>query len=244
MPKPEHELVFVRHGQGSFFTGDYDQLTAHGEAQSAFLGDYWCRRKERFDAIYVGPRNRQQKTAVIVGECFRKAGLPWPEPQMLEELDEFHFQDLIDILLPQVAAGDDQMQRQLERMQKAESREEALESFSPLFEKLIRGWIAGHWNDPRVESWSSFADRVQLGLQRILDGCNGRSSRIAVFTSGGTISIVLQKALAIPDQKTLPLAWRLRNSAFCQVHWMEEAFYLSSFNETPHLPSFDWVTTI
>lgn len=244
MPKPEHELVFVRHGQGSFFTGDYDQLTSQGEAQSAFLGDYWAGRGERFAAVFAGPRNRQQKTAAIVGERYRAAGLPWPEPYILEELDEFHFQDLIDILLPKMIAGHASLQDRFRRMQQAGNREEALESFAPLFEKLIFGWIDGRWSDPRVEPWSDFAQRVQRGLRRMLDGCNGQSSRIVAFTSGGTISVILQKALAIPDRNTVPLAWRLRNSAFCEVRCLEETFYLNSFNEIPHLPSFEWVTTI
>ena len=35
-------LTLVRHGQGSFFAGDYDVLSTAGAEQSRSLGRYWA----------------------------------------------------------------------------------------------------------------------------------------------------------------------------------------------------------
>ena len=72
-------LVLVRHGQASMFADDYDHLSLAGEAQSRCLGHYWLRHDVTFDAVYVGPRRRQQGTEAVVRQVYADAGRPWPD---------------------------------------------------------------------------------------------------------------------------------------------------------------------
>src|SRR4051812_44051919 len=95
-------LSLVRHGQASFFSDNYDQLSPLGEQQARLLGEYWVRRGVRFDEIYTGPRVRQIETAALAGEAFAKAGLPWPEPQFLDELDEHQVDRLIKLAMERI----------------------------------------------------------------------------------------------------------------------------------------------
>ena len=76
-------LFLVRHGQASFLERNYDKLSAKGEEQARILGRYWAGLKISFDRVYSGPRVRQRETARIVGETYRTAGLPWPEPVVM-----------------------------------------------------------------------------------------------------------------------------------------------------------------
>src|SRR5262249_9030082 len=88
-------LTLVRHGQASFFSEDYDRLSPIGEAQSRNLGAYWVRLGETFSEVYVGPLRRQQRTAELVGEEFRRAGLRWPEPTVIAALNEYDLAGLL-----------------------------------------------------------------------------------------------------------------------------------------------------
>src|SRR5258708_10398893 len=93
-------LFLVRHGQASFLEPDYDRLSPKGETQSRLLGEYWANHKVVFDHAYSGPRIRQRETARIAGETYKKAGLPWPEPEILDQFDAFSAQAVLQRSLP------------------------------------------------------------------------------------------------------------------------------------------------
>ena len=93
-------LTLVRHGQASFFADDYDRLSEVGEQQARLLGEYWARQQIRFDEVYTGPRQRQQRTAELTGAAYRQAGLPWPEPVVLADLDEYDLAGIAQQLAP------------------------------------------------------------------------------------------------------------------------------------------------
>ena len=48
------EIYFVRHGQASFGSGNYDQLSALGHRQSVLLGEYFAARGLQFDQLLAG----------------------------------------------------------------------------------------------------------------------------------------------------------------------------------------------
>src|ERR1043165_10030660 len=91
-------LLLIRHGQASFLERNYDKLSSRGEAQSRILGEYWAGLKLCFDRVYSGPRVRQRETARIVGEAYKSAGLPWPEPVVLAEFDEFQAEVVMELI--------------------------------------------------------------------------------------------------------------------------------------------------
>src|ERR1700738_3478893 len=99
-------LTLVRHDQASFSAEDYDRLSPLGETQACLLGEYWARRLLRFDEVYTGPRTRQRHTAELAGACCRRAGLPWPQPTVLAELDEYDLDGLLHRLAPELARQD------------------------------------------------------------------------------------------------------------------------------------------
>src|SRR5580765_1253400 len=136
-------LFLVRHGQASFLERNYDKLSPKGEAQSRLLGEYWAGQKVRFDRVYSGPRVRQRETARIVGEAYRKAGVPWPEPMVLGAFDEFSAEIVMERCLPELVEKDPHIRSLHQAFQKANGREEQFKTFQRTFEAVVGRWAAG-----------------------------------------------------------------------------------------------------
>ena len=228
------ELVLVRHGQASFFSDDYDQLSETGEVQSQELGRFWLARGVRFDEVYSGPLRRQVRTAEVAGEVYRQADQSWPELGIIDELAEYDGDGIVRALLPILAERDPRVQRLADEYEKAEGQREKYKTFHRMLSATAEAWLRGEVLSPHVEPWRSFHDRVQRGLQRITENKSG-GRRIAVFTSGGPISIAVQTAMKAPEPLALELNWRIRNCSVTEIVFSNGKFTLDHFNGIPHL---------
>jgi broad specificity phosphatase PhoE len=57
------EVYFVRHGQASFGSDNYDQLSEKGHLQARLLGEYFASQQMQFDHILTGDMVRHRETA-------------------------------------------------------------------------------------------------------------------------------------------------------------------------------------
>lgn len=226
-------LALVRHAQASFFAENYDQLSPLGEQQARLLGEYWVRRGVRFDEVYTGPRVRQIETAALAGEAFAKAGLPWPEPTLLTELDEHQVDRLIKLAMHDIARQYPNVGQLHADYQKAELPHDKNRSFQLMFEEVVKLWVAGKVDAPGIESWQAFTQRVEAGLKRIVDGRRGRT--VAAFSSVGAITGCLRATLGCADLTALDLGWRLRNCSITDFVFSGDRVTLEGFNAYPHL---------
>jgi broad specificity phosphatase PhoE len=227
-------LFLIRHGQASFLEQNYDKLSALGEKQSRLLGEYWTRRRVMFDQVFSGPRIRQMETARIIGDVYKKAGLPWPEAQTMNEFDEYHGEGVMEVSLPALAENDPHVLELQQAFLHATDEQEKHRAFQRLFEVVIGKWVGGEIQVPDIESWPMFCERVQSGLSSI---CNGNSTgqNVAVFSSGGPIGVTMQRALTLSPENTLKVAWMARNCSYSEFLFSRDRFTLSSFNAFPHL---------
>jgi broad specificity phosphatase PhoE len=230
-------LTLVRHGQASFFADDYDRLSTVGEAQATLLGEYWVRQGEVFSEVYVGPLRRQQQTAELVGAAFQRAGVPWPEPLVFSELQEYDLTGLLGQLGPELALRDTAFAELVKAYQKSEEDRERTRAFQKLFETLLTHWQSAqfHAEFDLLESWPRFRDRVWSGLCRITEASR-RGRRVAVFTSGGFIGAAVARVLDAPDRSALELNWRVRNASLTNLLFTPGRLTLDDFNTIPHLP--------
>jgi len=228
------QLILVRHGQAAFLTDDYDRLSPLGEEQSRLLGEYWTQRNVTFDAVFTGPRKRQRDTGRIVCEQYAQAGLPIPELIELPEFDEYHADDIMRDLLPQLMARDERFGQLNDAFQNAPTQADKRRSFQKLFEAVTAKWLRGEVLSPHVESFREFHARVQRGLERATkDASSG--SRVAVFSSGGAISVSVQLAARAAEEMVIEFNWRIRNCALNEIVFSQGRFTLDSFNAVPHL---------
>lgn len=227
-------LTLVRHAQASFFAADYDQLSGLGQEQARRLGKHWVERGFAFDEIYAGPRARQQHTAELVGDCYRQAGLPWPDPVLLADLDEYDFMNILRRLAPELARQDRDFGGLLERFQASAANGDRESSFQRMFEAVMVHWLTAPSVLAEMESWPAFQARVRRALSQICERpASGR--RVGVFTSGGVIGTAVQIALAAPDRAALELNWRSRNCSLTEFVFTRGRITLDSFNTVPHL---------
>ncbi len=224
----------VRHGQASFFSDNYDQLSPLGEKQARLLGEYWVRRGVRFDEIYAGPRVRQIETAQLAGEAFRRAGLPWPEARQIEELDEHQVDRLIKLAMPEIGAAHPDILALHTAYANSQTPRDKHRNFQLMFERVVMLWVRGEAAAPGVETWKAFRERVGAGMRRMTDGQqSGRS--VAAFTSVGAVTVSLQLALACGDRTAFDLGWRLRNCSITEFVFSRDRITLEGFNAFPHL---------
>lgn len=228
------ELILVRHGQANFLGEDYDRLSELGVEQSRRLGRYWAGRGAVFDAVYSGPRRRQVGTAAWVGEEMLAAGCAWPEPVVLDELDEYDGDGVLRVLAPLLAEGEERIGRLAEAHARASGEGERRRTFQHLFEAVTARWVRGEVASPEVESWADFVARVERGLQQAMSG-EGKGRRIAVFTSGGPISVAVQRAVRAPSEMAIEFNWRILNASLTGVVFSGERLALDCFNALPHI---------
>jgi broad specificity phosphatase PhoE len=228
-------LTLIRHGQASFFADDYDQLTPLGEQQSRLLGEHWLRQGVQFDAIYAGPRSRQQRSAELAADAFRRSGKTSPEPVVLADLDEFDLHGVFHRIVPELGQKDPEFAALLDGYRQSTGEHDRLRAFQRMFEPLLVHWQSLPGGRAGFESWFEFRDRVERALQQIVQ-TGGSGRRIAVFTSGGFIGAAVRWVLAAPDRSALELAWRLRNASLTEFVYTQKRVSLESFNTVPHLP--------
>lgn len=222
-------LILVRHGQASFGAGDYDQLSALGEEQSAALGHELAGRGLRFDRVYVGPLRRHAQTHAAVMDAYQSRDLPWPEPIRLPQLDEHHGMLVMERVLPQLAEQDDKLRELVRRKHAGE--EAANQDYLKVFQQVTRRWARGELDVPEHESWADFKRRVRAGLEQIREQ-NGSGTTVAAFTSGGVIAVAMGLALNLNDEQILALSWIVRNASYSECLFAPGRFGLSVFNAT------------
>ncbi len=224
-------LVLIRHGQASFLSQDYDQLSDLGAQQSRRLGEHWKSTGTIYDRIYCGPARRHAQTCQLTVEA---AGSGWPEVHRVDEFDEYNAFGLLKAVLPELVCQDS-LARILHDGYTAPPNPQAkARAFERLFQHVTRRWVAGEIEAEGIEPWSEFCARVARGIARVVrENSSGR--RVAVFTSGGPIAAAARIALDLSSVKTLELSWSSYNASYSEFLFSPDRFSLLSFNRYPHL---------
>lgn len=221
-------IYLVRHGQASFGADNYDVLSPLGFRQSEALGQHLAQLDLRLDRCLSGEMQRQQHTAQTAIQHIRENGLQAPDLEIDSAFNEFDADAVIRALLPDIQADEPNA---LEVMRNPlESRAE----FQRLFALLIGRWISGEHDQPGLESWDGFVERVANGLQRLLSEADKRQN-IAVFTSGGTITALLHLITGVSADKAFELNWQIINTSLSRLKFRGSEVVLASFNSQVHL---------
>jgi broad specificity phosphatase PhoE len=228
-------LILVRHAQASFGAADYDQLSSLGEAQALALGEYWLRIGNDWDEVVVGPRKRHARTAEIIGTVYREHGRCWPVVEASPGFDEHFVDELLGKPLEILVDSHPVLRPLVEDYRVANRPEQLQRSFQRLFEALCHLWRDGAPGTESIEPWPTFQFRVESALREILHR-PGRSRRIAVIASVGSISVALGYALQCTPARAFELGWRLKNTSVSELIFTDNRITLDQFNSVAHLP--------
>lgn len=219
------EIHLIRHGQASFGAQNYDCLSALGIQQSQRLGVWWRQQQVQFDAIYSGERERQKDTAI---HAFTAGGEPHPAQRLQIDpaFNELDADRLMQYAVPRIILQKPELMPMLLDLKTHR------EPFRRLFEQLVDEWVAGQWQDAGIGDWAGFSGRVHAGLQAIVRQ-QGPGRRIAVFTSGGPITALLQR---FGEARAGGLDWDIANTSITRIHYDADGnFRLADTRQLPHL---------
>ena len=215
-------IYLIRHGQASFDSADYDQLSDLGQLQAAQLGAWFKARKIRLHGFFSGSMNRHLQTA----QAFAGTYGVFQEPVQHAGLNEYDHEAILQALIGQY---DDPDAFEQQVMQNADPRK----AFQQIFDKAIARWVSGEHDNDYPESWRGFKARVMSGLGAVTKQGSG-SANVAVFTSGGPITAVAQNLLQLPDANAFKLNWMITNCSVSKLLFGQRGVSLASFNEQAH----------
>ncbi|NHC12065.1 histidine phosphatase family protein [Stutzerimonas degradans] len=221
-------IYLIRHAQASFGAQDYDVLSPLGYRQAEALGDYLAQLGIHFDRCISGELRRQQDTARTTFARLDRSDKGPPSLEIDAAFNEFQADAVIRAHLPELLEVEPNALHILRNA--ASHRAE----FQRLFTFVVHRWISGEHEKEELESWSSFLERVAGGLERLLEQAE-KSDKIAVFTSGGTITALLQRIIGVPAVKAFELNWQIVNTSLSQLKFRGREVALASFNSHAHL---------
>jgi len=208
------ELVFVRHGQASYGTSDYDRLSPLGHQQAAWLGTHFAENNLTFDRILCGTLRRHRETLDnILAQCgAEKTG----EDARLNEMS-YH-----------------QMETAYGAMSGCEAPTEQGEAMAEHFRRVITAWEDG--KIPQVaETYKQFRSRV---LDALFEHAR-RNERVLIVSSGGPAGIAVSKVLNLDLHATTDMILHTHNSSYSRFLVAEDRLQLMQFNAIAHLERAD-----
>lgn len=213
-------LYLIRHGQASFGAENYDSLSDLGVDQCRRLGVWWRERGLAPARVLVGPMVRHRQSAEAFAEGFAQS-LEW---LTLNGLAEFDHENVLEVYRPDF----------LDKTVIANflaSSPSPRQAFHQIFKEAINRWHDGRFDGEYNESWPHFRERVLVTFDQL----RSESGDALVFTSGGVVSVMVQKALALSDAHCFAINGLIHNSSVTRMLYSGDAASLHSLNSTAHL---------
>ncbi|GGP60636.1 histidine phosphatase family protein [Shewanella saliphila] len=244
------KIYLIRHGQASFGSSDYDQLSDKGSQQASILGQYW-RSRPLPSKYYCGDLLRHGQTL----SHFAKGLQTDATPMVIHSgFNEFNHVDIL-----QKFNGEwHHFSEKTEQLQQYEHPNKVLHKE---FYQALNRWMSGKHDLEYKESWPQFKSRCIRALQDIIEqelasrralnsnkpdvkGNAKQAKDILVFTSGGTISAILQHMLQLNDKQTLAINQQTRNTSVTKILFSEKMLSVDYFNNYSHLEQAgeEWIT--
>ncbi|TVP57799.1 MAG: histidine phosphatase family protein [Halomonadaceae bacterium] len=221
-------LHLIRHGQASFGAANYDQLSETGYRQGRVLGR-WQAATQTPDAVYCGTLQRHRQTLASMAEG---AGADWDRIHGIEAgLNEFDHLAVINAWNP---AWSD---RSVMAKELAASGAPG-KTFQKAFVAAVERWVSGNHASDYAETWDDFQVRVWQAVENIMAASAGAKHVYAV-TSGGPISVIVQRLLQLDDRKALGLNAVLANASVSRMLFSGSQQSLAVFNSFGHFEAED-----
>lgn len=222
------QLLLIRHGQASFGEENYDRLSDLGVSQSKAIGKYLVDARLQPTRVITGELERQKDTA---SHAMASAGLDVPVSRSLA-FDEYDSSGVFANFMPSVLNQFPAIREQLSPDDYSLLRDRSI--FKTLYFPVMHKWIDGEKPQvSRCESSVDFANRVVSGLD-LLDQ-DSEEERVAVFTSGGVISVLMMKLLGMPPRSIAEFNWRTANASITRWIRTERGWGLESYNHVGHI---------
>jgi len=230
------QIFLVRHGQASFGSANYDQLSPLGGEQARMLGEWFANSGQGFDRVVTGDLQRHRQTAEACMGVLPKSVQNSAKWSVDPGFNEYDHHEMMIRHRPDFA-DPEAVKRFI-----SES-ENGKHAFQQIFEVAMERWMSGEHEADYREGWTAFRERCIAALDRLTKSGPTQASaseRIIVFTSGGTIATLCQHLLSMSNEKMCQLNWSLVNGAVTKLLYQREGrssgrVSLSYLNNYAHL---------
>jgi broad specificity phosphatase PhoE len=217
-------LYLIRHGQASFGSDNYDQLSDLGRRQATVLGKYLRNNGIYLDAVYSGDLERQRDTA-------RLALLAQPgeiEHHVDARFNEIDNDAQLKHLLPDVLKGDDRLRAMVERGLSSSK------DYQKVIEAVFKRWVTPGCQHPELQSWADYSGALHSALSEVISQ-HGHGRTVAIFSSGGTIASMVAHVLGMAGEDVYKLYEPMFNCSVSQLFYSDQKVSLSYFNDRSFL---------
>jgi len=217
-------IYLIRHGQASFGQENYDQLSPLGHTQSTQLGSALNEKLPLFEKVYVGSMLRHQQTA---NDCLAEfdSSLDKINAVVDQGWNEYDYKDILANYHPEFTSHESMRAF----LKKQDNPKQAYEYH---FNQAIDRWVQGE-HDDYIEPWDIFCARVHDSLKQVLTD-SATCKNVAVFTSGGPISLITQSLLGVASEKIMSMNWTLLNCGVTKLVSTNDRVFVSTLNEHSH----------
>ncbi len=235
-------IYFLRHGQASFGSANYDQLSPTGHAQATALGLALKARGVTPDHIVCGTLQRHVDTASGAlaawqgpADAAEAVSTALPPTVTHAGVNEFAHENVIEVAEPRYKDGALMMADMV-------ATGDPRRAFQRFFKDAVGRWVAGQHDDEYAEPWSTFKLRCVAALDDIVRQAPPKGTTL-VFTSGGVISVVCAHLLGLHDSQAFTINWTLANAGITKVLAGRDGLHLISVNEHAHLEAGEGLLT-
>ena len=217
-------IYLIRHGQASFGSDNYDQLSPLGQRQADLSGQYFRDIGLRFDAAFSGDLSRQRET----GERILASQ---PEPCMLQTDIRFNEVDndaQVKVLLPELVQRDTALAEVVSRGLKSSK------DYQKVIDAVFNAWVDPDCPELGITSWPDYRDGVEAAIRDIMTQV-GAGKNTAVFTSGGTVATAVGLVVGVAASGFYQFYEPMMNCSVTQLIYSSRRISLSSFNDVSHL---------
>jgi len=221
-------IYLIRHGQASFGQENYDQLSVKGEMQSKILGQHLSQIINSTPLVISGSMQRHQQTASLALQQFSQLNM-----HIDSAWNEFDHQQIFALYNARFANP--------ELIKKDIATAENPKTFMmEIFTAAMMRWISTEYDHQYTESWCEFKQRVDQALINLSQLLNQHPSKhVAIFSSGGVISLVIAKLLNLDFNQTADLIWKISNASITTLKFVDQQFELLTMNEYHYLEQAD-----
>lgn len=218
-------LYLIRHGQASFGSANYDQLSPLGQRQADVSGRFFADVGMHFAQAVSGDLSRQRETGERILASQAEAATLRVDPRLNEVDNEGQIAALLPMLCERDAAFAERV-----KAGRSDSKQ-----YQKVIQAVFNAWVSPDCPElPGTASWPDYLAGVKGALEEAMSSAAG-SSDTAIFTSGGTIATAVSWVLGVPHEKIYGFYEPVFNCSITRLIFSRGRVSLSNFNDTAHL---------
>ena len=218
-------LYLIRHGQASFGSTNYDQLSPLGQRQADVSGRFFADVGMHFAQAVSGDLSRQRETGERILASQAEPATLRVDPRLNEVDNEGQIAALLPMLCERDAAFAERV-----KAGRSDSKQ-----YQKVIQAVFNAWVSPDCPElPGTASWPDYLAGVKGALEEAMSSAAGGSDT-AIFTSGGTIATAVSWVLGVPHEKIYGFYEPVFNCSITRLIFSRGRVSLSNFNDTAHL---------